>query len=77
MITYTTVQGDTFDIIAKKVLGDEHHVGDLMEANLQHISVLIFSAGVTLNIPEITEVVAIDNEEQYSTPPWERGNSVG
>lgn len=67
MRTYTTVSGDTWDVIAKKVYGDEKKVQEIMEANTDYLDVVIFSAGITLNVPEI---------EQTSTseylPPWKR-----
>lgn len=37
MEQYTTVQGDTWDIIAKKVYGNEKYAGYLMEIGRAHV----------------------------------------
>lgn len=61
MNSYTTVQGDTWDLIAYKIWGSEYLLPLLFEANLAHVNTLIFKAGVTLNIPEIeTETDMVD-----------------
>ena len=67
MAIYTTVHGDMWDHIAKKVYGDEKYIKELMEANTAHLSTLVFSAGVILNIP------GISTQPSASTlPPWRR-----
>lgn len=53
-MTYSTVAGDSFDSIAFKLLGSEKCAVDLIKANPDHVQTFIFSAGVELNIPEIT-----------------------
>lgn len=55
MEQYTTVQGDTWDIIAKKVYGEEKYAGYLMENNRLLLDYMIFPGGITLDIPELTE----------------------
>ena len=45
---YTTISGDTWDMIAKKVYGSEYHADILMEANREHIGTFSFNAGVVL-----------------------------
>ena len=52
MKEYRTIQGDTWDWIAKKVYGNEKRLDVLMENNQNLLDVLIFPAGVTLQIPE-------------------------
>lgn len=52
---YTTIQGDTWDLIAKKVYGDETKAQLLMEKNRALLDTLIFSAGVVLECPEIEQ----------------------
>lgn len=69
MNEYSTVQGDTWDMIAKKVYGDEKQLIHLMKANPSWIQTVIFSAGVDLEIP-ILEGEDIPSE----LPPWKRGN---
>lgn len=55
MEQYTTVQGDTWDIIARKVYGDEKYAGYLMENNRLLLEYMIFPGGITMDIPELTE----------------------
>lgn len=64
METYETVQGDTWDMIAKRVYGDEKYAGYLMESNRLLIDYLIFPGGITLSIPELTE------EQDADLPIW-------
>lgn len=67
---YTTIQGDTWDGIAKKTLGSEYLMTDVIDANLQYQDVVIFSANITLNVPDATQTQAVVN-----LPPWKRGVS--
>jgi len=66
-MTYSTVQGDTFDIISKRVYQDEGFCGQIMESNPQHMETVIFSAGVLLDIPDRPAPSPADN-----LPPWRR-----
>ncbi len=66
MRTYTTIQGDMWDGIAKKVYGTENGINVLLEANLKYRDIIIFSGGILLNIPEYTAPM-INN-----LPPWRR-----
>lgn len=65
--TYTTISGDTWDIIAYKVWGNEMYMDKLIKANLEHKDTFIFPAGVKLTLPEITLEVS------ESLPPWKQG----
>jgi hypothetical protein len=65
--TYTTEQGDMWDNIAKKLFNDEAYIKDLMGLNGEHISIIIFPAGVVLKIPEVDETRLDSNSE---LPPW-------
>ncbi len=65
--TYTTISGDTWDIIAYKVYDDEMYMDVLIKANLEYKDIYIFPAGVTLVIPEI------DLEVSDTLPPWKQG----
>ena len=40
MTTYVTTSMDTWDIISKKVYGDEHFIDALIAANLEHRKVV-------------------------------------
>ena len=64
MNTYTTVQGDTWDMIAYRTMGSCDYVDQLMNANQQYIDIYIFSAGITLQIPEVQEAAV------ESAVPW-------
>lgn len=64
--TYTTIQGDMWDGIAKKVYDSESGINVLLEANQEYADIVIFSAGVVLTVPDYmppkTELL----------PPWRR-----
>lgn len=66
MSKYTTVQGDIWDVIAKKVYEREGYADKLMAANPLLIEYVIFPGGVELNVPEIEE------EEADDLPLWRR-----
>ncbi|MEK4883676.1 phage tail protein [Bacillus sp. FSL W8-0223] len=65
MRTYTTVLGDTFDKIALEQLGNEYLFPLLLRANPKYRNVIIFSAGVTLVIPDLP-----DNLIDQNLPDW-------
>ncbi len=67
MKTYTTVQGDMWDSIAQRELGDEKYTDLLIAANLEHHDTLIFSAGIVLEIPDVDKTPEAD-----TLPPWKR-----
>ena len=64
---YVTSQGDMWDSIAYKQLGDERYMHLLIEANRQYREVVIFPANVTLVIPDVVV------KPFASLPPWKRG----
>lgn len=64
---YTTIQGDKWDSIAYKVYGDTKFTDVLIEANIEHRDIFIFSAGVVLDIPEVETRITSDD-----LPPWKR-----
>lgn len=70
MSTYTTVLGDTWDMIAYKVYGNEKYTNELVQANIKYVETVVFSAGTVLTIPEITQ-----KTDASSLPPWKRGNT--
>jgi phage tail protein X len=67
--TYTTVSGDKWDIIAHNHYGSSKHVAALIAANIGHKDTFIFSAGVTLVIPDMQTAVT-----PATLPPWKRVN---
>ena len=64
MTTYTTVSGDTWDIIAKKVYSNELLADLLMANNFDLLDKMVFSSGVNINIPD--KPLAVDMD----LPPW-------
>jgi len=64
LTSYTTIQGDTWDLIAYLEYGDELQMHWLIEANPQHRETVIFPAGVVLNVPDIGE------PSRAPAPPW-------
>lgn len=66
--TYTTISGDTWDVISHKLFESGSHAIDLIKANRQHRRTIFFQAGTVLNVPEIDTAV-----EDNSLPPWKRG----
>ncbi|WP_213024358.1 tail protein X [Brevibacillus reuszeri] len=70
MKTYVTTQGDMWDAIAYKELGNEQYMTALIDANPEHIDTVVFSGGVRLIIP------AIEEPEPDTLPPWKRGGNT-
>ena len=64
--TYTSIQGDTWDMIAHKVYGDESAMTRLIEANDTRTHIAIFPAGITVTCPPIPP------EASRILPPWRR-----
>ena len=64
---YKTRAGDTWDLIAFEQLGSCDYVSALIDQNREYCDTAIFSAGVTLTLPEITENTKVEN-----LPPWRR-----
>lgn len=66
MRTYTTIQGDMWDIISYRVYGTEMYIDKLIKANPEHVKTVIFDAGIKLNVPDV-EIPSSD-----TLPPWKR-----
>lgn len=64
--TYTTIQGDMWDLIAKRLYNDEASLNVLLEANQQYADIVVFPAGIVLEVPEYTAPV------KSMLPPWRR-----
>lgn len=71
-MTYTTIQGDTWDAIAWKTMGNEFQSAALMRRNPAFLRFFVFPAGIPLEIPETAENVS------ENLPPWKRasGNAL-
>lgn len=66
MDVYKTVQGDTWDIIAKKQYGDEKKLDVLLMANYALLDYVVFPAGISVYIPELNE------SEKQGWPEWRK-----
>ena len=64
--TYTTIQGDTWDMIAKRVYGAEKHLDHLMQHNFSLLDYFVFPAGMKVNTPKLPENTGAD------LPPWRK-----
>ncbi len=67
---YTTVAGDTWDIVSYKTLGNEMYKNLILEENMDSREIVIFPAGVSLAIPDVQPEVSED------LPPWKRGIGI-
>lgn len=65
-MTYTTIQGDTWDVISYKVYGTEAHMSNLIYANQQHANTAVFGADIVLAVPSVPIETAAD------LPPWRK-----
>ncbi len=65
---YTTVQGDTWDLISLNQYDSELFTASLLAANFIYRTVLVFGAGTVLTIPEVTTTEL----ETTDLPPWRR-----
>lgn len=65
---YTTIQGDTWDIVSFKNYGSEKYVDLLIEKNYLHRQTVFFSAGAQLVIPDIET----ETQDSRNLPPWRR-----
>lgn len=67
---YQCVAGETFDIVALVVYGDEKYAADIMNANPELITIPMFTGGELLELPEIT--IFKNNDGEYMPPdaPW-------
>lgn len=68
--TVTTIAGDGWDSIAKRLWGDERLMHVLMQANPAHMDVLIFTADVVLVVPNLPRSSTSLNQIDLGLPPW-------
>lgn len=64
---HVTIEGDTFDALALEYYNDEKLASAIIQANLDHCDTLIFDAGVSLVIPDVSTVTPPE-----TLPPWRR-----
>jgi len=65
--TYTTIQGDTWDMIAYRLWGRELLCDRLMRANPEWLEVVVFGPGVVLTVPEIQNA-----RPREPAAPWQK-----
>ena len=66
-ISYTCVEGDTWDTVAYKMYKEERDTTILLKANPYLNDILVFEGGEVLTVP------IIDRASSPSTlPPWRR-----
>ena len=61
---YTTIQGDMWDGIARKVYGHERHMSVLLDANPEYRDIWVFPSDIVLKCPEVSAV------KPSRLPPW-------
>lgn len=64
MRKYTTIQGDMWDGIARKVYGHERHMNVLLDANPEYRDIWVFPSDIVLKCPEVSAV------KPSRLPPW-------
>ena len=62
--TYTTIQGDTWDLISFKLFGSEKYMKNLIGANWPLLETLVFSSGTVITVPDLPE------ESDEDAPFW-------
>ena len=66
---YVCDAGDTFDLAAIKLFGDEKYARELMAANLKQAQTQVFTGGEQLLVPEIDR--SDEGAQAFSkTAPW-------
>lgn len=65
--THITAEGDTFDALSLEYYNDEKLASTIIQANPDHCATLIFEAGVSLTIPDVSAVTYPE-----TLPPWRR-----
>lgn len=69
MATTQSRMGETWDMVAKRVYGDERFMNVLIAANINLRHIVVFPYGVEIVTPEIdTRSTAYD----INLPPWKR-----
>lgn len=64
MNSYTTIQGETWDLIAYRLWGSEYLLPLLLEANPKHREIVFFPGDVVLNVP------VLDTAIYTQRPSW-------
>lgn len=65
--THTTTSGDTWDALARQLLGDERYLDLMILANPAHAYLTRLPAGLVLTVPTVPTPDTSPN-----LPPWRR-----
>lgn len=65
--TYTTKEGDAFDLLALRYYDEEKLAHHIIQANPDYTDVIVFESGIKLTIPVIDEP-----ETTETKAPWRR-----
>lgn len=66
---YTCSAGETFDSMARDVYGDERYACNVMCANPEYSTTLVFSGGEMLYLP-VVEIVKAEEAALPQSAPW-------
>lgn len=64
---YRARYGDTFDLLAAQMYGDEGLCHHIIQANPRHMRTLVFRGGEVVRMPVLEKI-----ETTESQPPWRR-----
>ena len=69
---YRCGAGDTFDLVALVVYGNEKYSCEILSANPALSDVMVFSGGEILDLPVVTEPTdsSPDEPEMPASAPW-------
>ena len=67
MREYRTKSGDTWDIIAREVYGDEVHLSFLMKNNGELLNYFMFPSGIVIKVYNLPEETVEEGDE---FPDW-------
>ena len=69
--TYRASAGESFDLVALLVYGDEKYAAELMNANPDYCGLVVFAGGETLVLPEL-QIPAHNDEAALANTiaPW-------
>lgn len=67
--TYTTQEGDTFDLLALDMYDDEKMAHYIIQANPDYSDMIVFTGGVELQLPIISS-----DELSDTVAPWRRSD---
>lgn len=69
--TYRARAGESFDLLALAIYGDEKYAAELMSFNPDHCGLTVFSGGETLKLP-VLDIPANNDEAALANTiaPW-------